>query len=353
MTQVPFRLARRGVLQSAISLAATLSLGREAAASGSTTTQHQHGRQGADRESGRDGGVRTGGSQTIRLDNGYDVWVKHLGPAGASIPVLTLHGGPGLTHFYFECFEDFLPQAGIRFWYYDQLGCGFSDQPKDPRLWNLPRFTSEVEEVRAALRLDKMVLFGHSWGGMLAIEYALKHPERLAGLVISNMVASIPRTETYIAKLRSELPRDRLTRLEELERTNSYDTPEYEQIIDYLYHLHICRLDPWPEPVRRAVKWLSLPVYNAIQGRSAFEVTGNLRGWDRWADLPRIRTPTLILGGRYDEMSPEDLREMGRIMPNARTFICPQGSHLGMYDDQRAYFSALVPFLRRVTGVSS
>lgn len=346
----PLRVARRDVLQTAISLAAAASLPRAVNASESVDTPDRHRSiRTAHEDPAADGSVHTGGSRAVRLRNGYNVWVKHLGPSDASIPVLTLHGGPGLTHFYFECFEDFLPQAGIRFWYYDQLGCGFSDQPQDRQLWNLERFTAEVEEVRAALGLDRMVLYGHSWGGMLAIEYALRHPERLAGLVISNMAASIARYEAHIAKLRGELPHDKLTRLAELERTRAYGTPEYEQILDYLYHLHICRLDPWPEPVQRAVKWLSLPVYNTIQGQSEFQVTGNMRGWDRWADLSRIHAPTLILGGRYDEMNPEDLRAMSRRMPDARTFICPQGSHLGMYDDQEAYFSALLPFLRRVT----
>lgn len=356
MTRLPsFQPGRRGVLRSALSLAAAVAIGdssRATAAQGACQNLSHQKLPGkiAGSAGERSAPVLTGGSRTIRLSSGYHVWVKHLGPTGPSIPVLTLHGGPGLPHFYFECFEAFLPQAGIRFWYYDQLGCGFSDRPDDPHLWNLERFTREVEEVRAGLGLERMVLYGHSWGGMLAIEYALRHPERLAGLVISNMAASIARYVTYINKLRDELPKNQLACLSELEHTGGYDTPAYREIINYLYHLHICRLDPWPEPVTRAVKWLSLPVYNAIQGRSEFEVTGNMRGWDRWSDLHRIRTRTLILGGRYDEMNPKDLIEMSQLMPNARTFICPNGSHLSMYDDQRAYFSALVPFLSRVSG---
>ena len=289
----------------------------------------------------------------VALRNGYNVWVKHVAASYSSIPVLTLHGGPGFPHFYFECFEDFLPQAGVTYWYYDQLGCGFSDQPADTRLWNLERFTTEVEEVRSALGFERMVVLGHSWGGMLAIEYALAHPERLAGLVISNMVAGIPSYEKYIRRLRDQLPAAKLNRLKELESSGAYDTPAYEDIINYLYHQHICRLDPWPEPVSRAVKWLALPVYNTVQGKSEFEVTGNMKGWDRWHDLPGIRTPTLILGGRYDTMNPRDLMEMSRRMPAAHTVICPNGSHLSMYDDQQAYFSALVPFLRRMTGVAT
>jgi proline iminopeptidase len=327
-------MKRRTALTSGLSLAAAATLRRTGAT--------------ARRRAPAATGVQTGGCRLVQLHNGYNVWVKHVAAPNSSVPVLTLHGGPGFPHFYFECFEDFLPQAGVTYWYYDQLGCGFSDQPDDTQLWNLTRFTSEVEEVRTVLGFERMVVLGHSWGGMLAIEYALAHPDRLAGLVISNMVASIPSYEKYILKLRDRLPAAKLDRLKVLERTRAYDTPEYEDIINYLYHQHICRLNPWPEPVSRAVKWLALPVYNTVQGKSEFEVTGNMKGWDRWQDLPKIRTPTLILGGRYDTMNPHDLMEMSRRMPDARTVICPNGSHLSMYDDQQSYFAALLPFLNRV-----
>ena len=332
-------MKRRTVLTSCLSLAAAATLRQ----TGASATRHAPAASG----------VQTGGCRMVQLHNGYNVWVKHVAAPNSSVPVLTLHGGPGFPHFYFECFENFLPQAGVTYWYYDQLGCGFSDRPDDTRLWNLARFTSEVEEVRAALGFERMVVLGHSWGGMLAIEYALAHPDRLAGLVISNMVASIPRSETYIRILRDQLPAAKLSRLQELERARAYGTPAYQEIIDYLYHQHICRLDPWPEPVSRAVKWLALPVYNTVQGKSEFEVTGNMKGWDRWQDLSKIRTPTLILGGRYDTMNPQDLMEMSRRMPDARTVICPNGSHLSMYDDQQSYFSALLPFLNRVTRVAT
>jgi proline iminopeptidase len=294
--------------------------------------------------------VRTGGSRTVPISGGYNVWVKEVGIRNGRLPVLTLHGGPGFPHFYLECFEDFLPRAGIGYWYYDQLGCGFSDQPGDARLWTIERFTAELEEVRAALGLEKLVLFGHSWGGMLAIEYALRHRERLGGLVISNMTASIDSYLVRINALRGQLPPEKLRRLTELEKSQAYDSPEYERIVfDDLYRKHICRLDPWPEPVARAVRSLSAPVYNTMQGQSEFEVTGVLKGWDRWKDLHRIETRTLILGGHYDTMDPQDLRRMSRLLPNAATVICENGSHLSMYDDQQTYFAALLAFLDKTT----
>lgn len=298
--------------------------------------------------------IHTGGARNIPISGGYNVWAKPVGVRPGKPAVLTLHGGPGLPHFYFECFEDYLPAADIGYWYYDQLGCGFSDQPQDAHLWTTERFTAEVEEVRTALALEKFVLFGHSWGGILAIEYALQHPQHLAGLVISNMTASIASYLKRIATLRAQLPVETAHRLTELERTQAYDSPEYEKIVfDGLYRKHICRLDPWPEPVTRAVRWLSAPVYNTMQGRSEFEVTGVLKGWDRWSDLKRIATPTLVLGGHFDTMDPEDLRRMSRLLPNSTTVICDQGSHLSMYDDQEAYFGALLPFLKKTTRVNA
>jgi proline iminopeptidase len=294
--------------------------------------------------------VKTGGARMVSIGGNHQVWVKHVAASRPALPVLTLHGGPGFPHFYFECFEDFLPGAGISYWYYDQLGCGFSDKPDDASLWNIERFTQEIELVRSALGLERMVLLGHSWGGLQCIEYALQHPDRVAGLVISNMTASTASYVKYLAVLRRELPPAKLKRLEELERAKEYDSPEYEAIVfDDLYHRHVCRLDPWPEPVARAVRFLSAPVYNAIQGASEFEVTGNMKNWDRWNDLARIKAPTLLLGGRYDEINPQDMREMAKRMPDAQVVICENGSHLSMYDDQQSYFSALLPFLSRVT----
>ena len=294
--------------------------------------------------SGRADGVRTGGCRKIRVDGKYDVWVKQVG--SGDVPVLTLHGGPGFPHFYFECFEDFLPQAGIRFWYYDQLGCGFSDRPDDASLWTVDRYREEVEQVRAALGLDRFVLYGQSWGGMLAIEYALAYPQHLSGLVISNMTAGIPSYARYVGMLRAALPPEIGGKMKGFEDRGDYEAPEYQRLLfEHLYAKHICRLDPWPEPAMRSFTNLNLQIYNTMQGPSEFTVTGTFKDWDRWADLPRIRTPTLLLVGRYDTMAVEDIERMGSLIPHAKVTICENGSHLAMYDDQAAYFSALVPFL--------
>jgi len=295
--------------------------------------------------SGRADAIRTAGCRTVRVDGRYDVWVREVGTG--DVPLLSLHGGPGFSHFYLECFEDFLPQAGVRFWYYDQLGCGFSEHPDDASLWTIPRYREEVEQVRAALGLERFVLYGHSWGGMLAVEYALAYPQHLTGLVISNMTAGMPSYVKYIETLRSALPADTRRVMRQYESKGEYEAPEYQKILlEQLYAKHVCRLDPWPEPVTRSLRYLNGQIYNTMQGPSEFTVTGTFRTWDRWSDLHRIAVPTLLLVGRYDTMSVSDIRRMSTLIPRARVVVCENGSHLALYDDQQAYFDALLPFVR-------
>ena len=288
--------------------------------------------------------IKTAGIRLIPIDGGkYKVWTKKIGKG--KVKVLTLHGGPGFTHEYFECFEDFLPQHGIEFFYYDQLGSYYSDQPDDLSLWTIDRFRDEVEQVRTALGLENFYLFGHSWGGMLGIEYALKYQRHLKGLVISSMTASIPSYMAYAGKLRAALPPETIAVLDKYEAKGDFENPEYEKVMmENVYSRHICRLDPWPDSVARAFKHMNPKVYNTMQGPNEFVVTGNFKDWDRWKDLPRITVPTLLLVGRYDEMNPEDIQREGKLIPHSRVHVCEKGSHLAMWDDQESYFASLTKF---------
>lgn len=285
------------------------------------------------------------GSGMIRIDGKYKVWTKKIG--SGAIKVLTLHGGPGSTHAYLECFEQFLPQAGIEFYYYDQLGCGFSDKPEDTSLWTLDRFRDEVEQVRGALGLENFILYGHSFGAMIAIEYALKYPMTLRKLVLSNMTASTLAYDTYMHQLRGTIAPAILAKMQPFEDAGLFEDPDYETLIEqFLYAKNRCRLDPLPEPVRRAFKLLSRPVYNSMHGPNEFLITGNLKNWDRWNDLMRIQVPTLTIGSRWDEMDPTEIEKEAHKLPQGRYAFCANGSHLCMWDDQQSYFDQLIPFLK-------
>ena len=294
--------------------------------------------------------IKTGGVKMIRVDGKYNVWTKKVGDG--KIKVLLLHGGPGFSHDYFECFEDFLPKEGIEFYYYDQLGCGNSDAPADTSLWTLPRYVEEVEQVRKGLGLENFYLLGHSWGTMLAMEYLDKYQSHVKGAILSNMTAGIKSYIPYAEKLKEKfLNANEIAKYDSLDKLKLYDSPEYQNLLMTKLYTHtICQLplENWPEPLTRAFKKANQSIYITMQGVDEFHVTGNFKNWEMWDRLPNIKVSTLIIGGMNDEMNPDDIKREGQLIPNSRTYLCPNGSHLSMYDDQQNYFTSLVGFLKDV-----
>ena len=302
--------------------------------------------------------IATGGVKMIPIETAkgtFNVWTKRVGN-NPRIKVLLLHGGPGATHEYFECFDSFLPQEGIEYYYYDQLGSAYSDNPNDTSLWNIPRFVEEVETVRKALGMDStnFFLLGHSWGGVLGIEYALKYQQNLKGLIISNMVPSIPDYVKYANEvLGPRLPKEILSQIRAFELKGDYTNPNYLKLInDYYYPQHVIRMpvNNWPNPVVRAFARINYPLYLRMQGPSEFGVVGDavLKNWDRKADLPKIKVPTLSIGGEFDTMDPKAMEAMAKGVQNGTYLYCPKGSHMSMYDDQQTYFTGLINFIKKV-----
>lgn len=283
----------------------------------------------------------------------FQVWTKRVGN-NPTIKVLLLHGGPGLTHEYFEAFGSYFPGASIEYYYYDQLGSAYSDQPDDPSLVSLPRYVEEVEQVRKALGLDKKNFFvlGHSWGGILAMEYALKYPQNLKGVIISNMMASIPAYNVYAQKvLMPAMDQKALAEIKQLEAQGKYDDPRYmELLMPYHYAHHVLRMPPdrWPEPVLRSFKHVNPKVYIPMQGPSELGASGALADWDRTADLPKLTMPVLVIGAEHDTMDPAHMKMMAAKVKHGRYLYCPDGSHMAMYDDQKTYFEGVIRFLRDV-----
>jgi proline iminopeptidase len=280
----------------------------------------------------------------------FRVWTKRVGN-NPRLKVLTLHGGPAATHEYLEAFDGFLPQAGVEYYYYDQLGSTYSDQPDEPSLWELDRFVDEVEQVRRALGLgpDDFVLYGQSWGGLLAIEYALNHQENLKALVVSNMMSSCPAYNDYAERvLMPAMDPEVLAEIKQMEAAGNTADPGYDELlIEHHYVKHVLRMpaDQWPEPVVRGFAHINKDIYVPMQGPSELGMSGSLLGWDRSGDLSAITVPTLVIGAEHDTMDPEHMRWMAEQLPKGRYLHCPDGSHLAMYDDQEVYFAGLVDFL--------
>jgi len=309
--------------------------------------------------SGRDD-VLGGGARTIpiRTPAGtYAVWVKRIGN-NPRLRVLLLHGGPGATHEYLEGFDSFLPAAGIEYYYYDQLGSGFSDRPDDPSLWELDRFVDEVEQVRRALRLDRddFVLYGQSWGGLLAMEYALTHQRHLRALVVSNMMASVPAYNAYAENvLMPRMDAAALAEIKDIEAKGDLENPRYMELLyeqHYVHHVLRLPVGEWPEPVRRGLGNINPAIYRLMQGPSELGISADasLAGWDRTEELASIDVPALVIGARHDTMDPAFMEMMAGRLPQGRYLNCPDGSHLAMYDDQAVYFAGLIDFLHGLDG---
>jgi proline iminopeptidase len=283
----------------------------------------------------------------------FTVWTKRVGN-NPTIKVLLLHGGPGMTHEYWEAADAYFPAASVEYYYYDQLGSFYSDQPTDSSLWETARFVEEVEQVRTALGLDStnFFLMGHSWGGILAIEYALKYQQHLKGLVISNMMASIPAYNAYANNtLMPAMDPKVLAEVKAIEARKEYTNPRYmELLIPNHYEQHILRRPAaeWPDPVNRAFAHVNPAIYIPMQGPSELGASGKLLNWDRVADLPKITVPTLVIAGQHDTMEPAHMEMMAKTVKRGRLLMCPNSGHMAMYDDQPLYFSGVIKFLQDV-----
>ena len=300
--------------------------------------------------------IKAGGVKVIPIQTPkgtFKIWTKQFGN-NPTVKVLLLNGGPGATHEYFECMESFFPAENIEFIYYDQLGCGLSDNPNDTSLWDLARYVEEVEQVRTALHLtkDNFYLLGHSWGGILAAEYAFKYQNNLKGLIISNMMMSAPDYGKYANEvLAKQFDPLVLDTIRQLEAKKDFSNPKYMGLLmPNFYAKHICRipLDLWPEPLNRALGKMNQSLYVTMQGPSEFGVSGKLEKWDRVPDLPQLTIPVLSIGGTYDTMDPEHMKKIATLVKNGTFLLCPNGSHMSMYDDQQVYMEGLIKFIKDV-----
>lgn len=304
----------------------------------------------------QDSGIQSGNVKFIEIESfgkKFKVWTKRFGN-NPKTRILLLNGGPGATHEYFECFENFLPQEGIEFIYYDQLGCGLSDNPNDTAYWDLPRFVEEVEQVRKALGLNKdnFYLLGHSWGGILAMQYALKYQDQMKALVISNMMSSCPDYGKYADEVLSkQFDKTVLDSLMAMEARNDFANPNYMGLlIPNFYEKHILRRpsSQWPEPVSRSFAKMNQSLYVTMQGPSEFGIAGRLSNWNVSKELKNINLPTLVVGAKHDTMDPEHMKWMASQFKKGTYLYCENGSHMSMYDDQQTYFKGLIGFVKGV-----
>ncbi len=283
---------------------------------------------------------------------GYNTWYRIVGESEApgKLPLVCLHGGPGVGHDYLEPLEA-AAGTGRRVIFYDQLGCGKSDQPDAPEMWTPELYVEEINVVRAALGLDRIHLLGQSWGGMLAMEYALTQPAGLASVTIASSPCSMTLWVSEANRLRDLLPADVQQTLLAHEAAETTDSPEYLEAMMVFYKRHVCTLDPYPDYVNRTFANVG-QVYLTMNGPSEFHVIGTLKDWDITARLPEIRVPTLITSGRYDEATPLIAETVQRGIPGSKWVIFEHSAHMSHAEEPERYIQVLDEFLTEVESKS-
>ncbi|BDR59568.1 proline iminopeptidase-family hydrolase [Xylocopilactobacillus apicola] len=290
------------------------------------------------------------GSRILTLDNGFHLYTRTVGEG--PIKLLCVHGGPGSTHEEFENFGDRLAQYGVEVAMYDQLGSFYSDQPdfqksENKKYLTIDYFLSELEEVRTKLNWDNFFLLGHSWGGLLAQEYALKYGFHLKGLVIMSMIDNIPEYIEHINFLREQtFSEAEVEYMQDVERHDRFDDPMYNHLVEKLYKIYVMR-HPENAP-RHLVSTNAKPVYNYFQGDNEFVMVGTLKSWDRRKDTKKITTPTLLTFGDHDTMPLKVARRMHQEIENSRLVLTPDGGHCHSVDNPKAFFQTLGEFLDNV-----
>lgn len=284
----------------------------------------------------------------IEVEDGFKVWTKTVG-GGASLelpPLLVLHGGPGMGHEYLENLS-LLASSKQKVIFYDQLGCGKSDCPDDPGRWKIPRFVREVDMVRGALNLDRVIILGQSWGGMLTIEYLLTKPQGVIGAILSNSLSSAILMGKEIMRLKNELPQSILDVLKANEIAGTTDSSEYKKATAAFYSRHIFRMDPLPQEILEALESTN-QVYEVMWGKNEFSITGNLKSWDRTSDLNKITLPIKIISGEFDESTPEVNRVLSEGLENADWTLMPGCSHLPNLENPQPYMALIQDFMDKL-----
>ncbi|GGD67595.1 proline iminopeptidase-family hydrolase [Rhizobium anhuiense] len=277
--------------------------------------------------------------------DGYRIVAYSFG--AGSETVFCLNGGPGLPCDYLREAHSCLVDKGYRVVAFDQLGTGASDRPDDLSLWTIGRYVEETETVRKALGLGKVHMLGHSWGGWLAIEYALTYAQNLKTLILEDTVADMPHLISELERLRAALGPETVSMMQKHEAQGTYNHSEYLAAVTILNYRHVCRLPEWPAPVRRSLDDWNMAPYETMQGPNEFLYIGNLKDWNRIPDLPRLTLPVLITTGEHDELTPACALRMKLALPNAELKVFANASHMPFYENPQDYYPALLDFLAR------
>jgi proline iminopeptidase len=277
---------------------------------------------------------------------GQKLYWKSFG-SGEKGTILCVHGGPGLNHEYMLSLVD-LAKFGYRVLFYDQLGCGKSDVPKNLALFTIEHAVEDLEGFRKEMKLGKVHMLGSSYGGLLAIAYALRYQKYLRSLTSSSGIDDMPKTIKEMMRMKSSLPREVLSVMKKYEELGDYGNPEFTKALEVFYKKYFCRLENWPQEVSDSLAHVSPVVYNTMNGPNEFTIIGNIRYWKvSQAELRTIHVPTLVTCGKYDEVSPKVARSIHKGIRGSKFVMFQKSSHLAFWEERENYMEVVKKFLEK------
>ncbi len=282
-------------------------------------------------------------SSFLEVD-GYKIYLRTFGPRRRGRTLLCVHGGPGGTHDYLLPLAD-LARQGYRVVFYDALGCGHSDLPETSRLFTVEHDLEVLDAVRRSLGEERVHLMGSSYGGLLVLDYATRHSERLLSLNSTGGLTDVPLCVREMQRLVRGLPARTRATLREYGARGEFLHPEYEAAAMQFYRRHLCRLWPWPEPVVATMVRMSRPVYNTMNGPNEFTIVGRIKDLVFTPELRRVSVPSLLIHGRYDEVTPLMGERMHRALPGSLFRIFPRSSHTAFWEQRREYLRLVSGFM--------
>lgn len=276
---------------------------------------------------------------------GGKVWYRIVGANKPGIPLLTLHGGPGMPSYYLSPLAELADERPVIF--FDQLGGGRSEHPNDTTLWTIPRFVQEVQAVKAALGYKEIHLLGHSWGTLLAHEFLLTKPEGVKSVVMSGPAISIVRFRHDVDSLIALLPDSIIRAIRVNEKRGTTTAPAYLAASQVFYDRYVLRTKPMPADVESTFTNIGTQVYNTMNGPTEFTVIGSFKDYDGTPRLKELSLPILWVAGQFDETTPSASRAFHAMTPGSEYVEIPNAAHMTMWDGRQPYLAAVRGFLRK------
>jgi proline iminopeptidase len=281
----------------------------------------------------------------VQVKNGK-VWYQVFNKNAGGTPVIILHGGPGSSSYSLQGLKALGEHRPVIL--YDQLGCGRSDRPTDRSLWKIERFVEELAQVRKELNLSEVHILGHSWGTTLAAAYCLTKPSGIKSVIFSSPCLSAPLWEHDQKRNLKKLPKNIQDIIKRCEETGTTNSAEYKGATEVFNKNFVCRLNPYPEFLKRGTQYKNPEVYNIMWGPSEFSVKGNLKEFDCTGRLGEITCPTLFTCGRFDEATPETTKFYSSLMPHSEFYIFEKSAHMPYIEEAEEYIHIVGSFLTSV-----